>query len=82
MTPTVVKSEPKKQRTGTTYDWILEDFEEDGKPDVANRSLASVSYLLPLLDGLHYGRYLFMQVGLWTFLVSSLRRSPHTAAWM
>jgi len=62
VTPTVVKSEPKKQRTGTTYDWILEDFEEDGEPDVANRSLASVSYLLPLLDGLHYGRYLFMQV--------------------
>mmetsp|Transcript_6083 Transcript_6083/g.14725 ORF Transcript_6083/g.14725 Transcript_6083/m.14725 type:complete len:294 (-) Transcript_6083:75-956(-) len=63
-TPDKEKEKPMLQsRTNKEpRDWILEDFEEDGSIDFANRSLASVSYVLPLLDGLHYARFIFMQV--------------------
>jgi hypothetical protein len=62
--PVVVKSEKEKKRPSDFEepDWILAEFETDGKPNVPNRALSSASYLLPLLDGLHYGRYFFMQV--------------------
>ena len=50
------------RKTVDESDWILEDFEMDGKIDIPSRAVASASYMLPLLDGLRYGRYLFMQV--------------------
>lgn len=32
-----------------------------GSADVADRVLASLPYLLPLLDGLRFGKFAFMQ---------------------
>uniref|UniRef100_A0A7S1T4M4 Protein TIC 20 n=1 Tax=Tetraselmis chuii TaxID=63592 RepID=A0A7S1T4M4_9CHLO len=72
--PVVVKSEKEKKRPSDFEepDWILAEFETDGKPNVPNRALSSASYLLPLLDGLHYGRYFFMQVPQFSLLLLPL----------
>lgn len=51
---------PKQRKRGET-DWLLDDF-ENGEADLANRAISSISYLLPLLDGLHYSKYILLQV--------------------
>eukprot|EP00192_Tetraselmis_astigmatica_P025318 CAMPEP_0117684212 /NCGR_PEP_ID=MMETSP0804-20121206/20942_1 /TAXON_ID=1074897 /ORGANISM="Tetraselmis astigmatica, Strain CCMP880" /LENGTH=201 /DNA_ID=CAMNT_0005495115 /DNA_START=317 /DNA_END=918 /DNA_ORIENTATION=+ len=56
----IVSKQPPRKQSGSS-DWILDGFEEDGVPDVANRSLSSVSYVLPLLDGLHYAKFILLQ---------------------
>ena len=61
-TQSVQPPQPQPRKKVESEDWILEDFETDGKVDIPSRALASASYMLPLLDGLRYGRYLFMQV--------------------
>lgn len=36
-------------------------FRNSGRPDIPDRVIGALPYLLPLFDGLRYGKFLFIQ---------------------
>eukprot|EP00238_Polyblepharides_amylifera_P015839 CAMPEP_0196582546 /NCGR_PEP_ID=MMETSP1081-20130531/39446_1 /TAXON_ID=36882 /ORGANISM="Pyramimonas amylifera, Strain CCMP720" /LENGTH=201 /DNA_ID=CAMNT_0041903147 /DNA_START=293 /DNA_END=898 /DNA_ORIENTATION=+ len=45
----------------------------DGELDISDKALSSICYLLPLLDGLKFGKFLFTQFPLVTVLLAPLK---------